>query len=485
MTKFGCQEPTFCWVAEYAKTEGHFAAELSTCYALRPHPWQEAVLCDWLAVDSQGCLLNNTCVLEVPRQNGKTGISDPRETWGLIKRGEHILHTAQEFQTAKKAFDRLRKKFGTRKNDPFAEYPELNALVDHYTVSAGQMVLDLTNGGHIEFRTRGNNADMGRGGTFDLVVIDEAQAYTEAQDAALSPLNSAAPSGSPQTILMGTPPIPTSGDKGLIFARIIDKMHNTPDKGSCIHEWGVESVGDVTDRERWYRVNPSLGFQLLEKALAKDVETMSADTFAREHLGLLIRRSEKAQLDAAIEAEAWAACASLENKPEGKTAYGIKFTADGSEVILAGAVIPKVGKARISLIERRHTVEGVRWLADWLNVRYDQAACVVIDGKNGVDVLIDRISGTWRAKNSVIRLSARDYISAVGLLINEINEQALTWYKPQEQLNISATTSTRRNIGGSGWGFGGEDSAPIEACALALWGAKNARRDPSRKMRIG
>jgi hypothetical protein len=145
----GEQTPTFHHAEKYEKTEGVYAAELSASYDLVPHEWQRNVLNDWLAVDDDGKLIHNYCVLEVPRQNGKTGASDPRETWGLVKRGEKILHTAQEFQTAKKAFDRLRKKFGTRKNDPFAEYPELNALVDHYTTSAGQMVLDLTNGAHI------------------------------------------------------------------------------------------------------------------------------------------------------------------------------------------------------------------------------------------------------------------------------------------------------------------------------------------------
>jgi hypothetical protein len=60
----------------------------------------------------------------------------------------------------------------------------------------------------------------------------------------------------------------------------------------------------------------------------------------------------------------------------------------------------------------------------------------------------------------------------------------VTWYKKQDMLRDSAITSTKRPISG-GWGFGGEDSTPIEACALALWGAKNSKRDPNRKMRIG
>lgn len=481
MSRAGSQEPTFHYAEKYEKSEGEYAALLSASYDLKPHPWQRSILDDWLAVDENGKLVHSYCVLEVPRQNGKTGVSDPRETWGLIKRGEHILHTAQEFQTAKKAFDRLRKKFGTRKNDPFAEYPELNALVDHYTTSAGQMVLDLTNGAHIEFRTRGNNSDMGRGGTFDLVVIDEAQAYTEEQDASLAPLNSAAPSGSPQTILMGTPPLPTANNKGIIFSRAIEGFHDTPMAGSCIHEWSVTDIGNVADKKRWYDTNPSLGYQLLEEALEKDLRTMSEDSFAREHLGFLAKKHEL--FNYAIPANLWDSCRSEEPKPEGKTAYGIKFSVDGSWVCLCGAVIPKTGPARISMIEARPTGEGTNWLADFLNARYTQASCVVIDGRNGVDVLVDKIAPTWKAKGSVIRPKANDVIAAVGLLTESLTEKTVTWFAGQDALRESAITSTKRPIAG-GWGFGGDNSTPIEACSLALWGAKSSKRDPSRQMRI-
>ena len=477
----GEQSPTFHHAEKYDKTEGVYAAELSASYDLVPHEWQRNVLNDWLAVDDDGKLIHNYCVLEVPRQNGKTGASDPRETWGLVKRGEQILHTAQEFQTAKKAFDRLRKKFGTRKNDPFAEYPELNALVDHYTTSAGQMVLDLTNGAHIEFRTRGNNSDMGRGGTFDLVVIDEAQAYTEAQDAALAPLNSAAPSGSPQTILMGTPPL-TTGDKGQVFLRSIKRFYKEPERKSCISLWGTKEVGDVLDKSRWYLYNPSLGYQLLEEALIKDSVTMSPDTFAREHLGFIPENIHS--INYAIDKDTWNACKSTEPKPEGKTAYGVKFSADGSMVALCGAVIPEDGPARISLIELRPTGRGIGWLADWLNERYRKASCVVIDGRNGVDVLVERISDTWRIKGSVIRPSSKDMIAATSTLTNALNERSVTWFHMQEALNESAVTSVKRPVGG-GWCFGGDNSTPIEAASLALWGAQNSKRNPNKVMRIG
>ena len=180
----------------------------------------------------------------------------------------------------------------------------------------------------------------------------------------------------------------------------------------------------------------------------------------------------------------WDACKSSEQKPEGKTAYGVKFSPDGSSVCLCGAVIPEVGAARISLIEYKSTANGTQWLADWLRQRYSKASCVVIDGRNGVDVLVDKIADVWKMKGAIIRPSVKDVIASVGLLTDALNEKTVTWYDKQEALRESAVTATKRPISG-GWGFGGDNSLPIEACALALYGAKTSKRDPNRTMRIG
>ena len=164
--------------------------------------------------------------------------------------------------------------------------------------------------------------------------------------------------------------------------------------------------------------------------------------------------------DHPITPEVWNACRSDERKPEGKTAYGVKFTPDGAEVVLCGAVCPAVGPARISMIERRPTGLGIRWLADWLNERYEKACCVVVDGRNGVDILVDRISEVWKYKGSVIRPSARDMIAATSCLTTELNEKTVTWFVAQTALADSALSAVKRPIMG-GWGFGGDDAAPI------------------------
>ena len=78
---------------------------------------------------------------------------------------------------------------------------------------------------------------------------------------------------------------------------------------------------------------------------------------------------------------------------------------------------------------------------------------------------------------------------AMALFMDDIGyqteeEAVLAWYREQEALRESALSSVKRQISG-GWGFGGDNSAPIEAAALALWGAKTAKRDPNKVMRIG
>jgi hypothetical protein len=280
--------------------------------------------------------------------------------------------------------------------------------------------------------------------------------------------------------MMGTPPV--VGAKGVVFTRAIERIRDNPQAGDCLHEWSVDTIGDVNDIDRWYSSNPSLGYQLLEESLKKDASTMAEDTFAREHLGYMPK--EIVRVDYAIDHTKWENCKSEELKPEGKTAYGVKFSPDGAFVALCGAVIPDNGKARISLIDIKPTGHGVGWLADWLNQRYKKASCVVIDGKNGVDVLVEKISDTWRMKHSVIRNNTKEMIAAVSMLSNAVNEEEITWYEKQRTLNDSAVNSIKRPMQG-GWGFGGENAPPIEACALALWGVKTSKRDPTKKMRIG
>ncbi|MBQ0142317.1 MAG: hypothetical protein KBT06_05890, partial [Prevotellaceae bacterium] len=387
---------------------------------------------------------------------------------GMILYSEWVIYTAHLQKTSTETFMEIKGLF---------ESPKLKKYVKEIKNALGREQIILNNGGRVVFVARTRNG--GRGLHGDCLVFDEAQELTTEQQASFLPALAA--SKNPQTIYLGTPP--DENCDGTVFRNIRTKALEGESKATAWTEYSVKEIGDVTDPERWARTNPALGRRIRLTTIESECEQMDEDTFARERLGWWSPVAEE-QIEYAINKDKWNACKSSQLKPEGKTAYGVKFSPDGSEVYLCGAVIDASGISRISLIEQKSTGQGIQWLADWLNQRYGKACCVVIDGRNGVDVLVEKLQSVWKFKNSVIRAGTKDMIAAVSTLTNEISENTVTWYEGQEALNESAITSTKRPIG-SGWGFGGEYSQPIEACSLALWGARNSKRNPQKKMRIG
>lgn len=459
--------PSVRIVPDYTDTDGRDASMLLSFGGFDLDPWQNGVIDDWMATRN-GLWICRTCGLSIPRQNGKTGLLEGRATAGMIIHNEQVLYTSHLQKTSTETFEELAS---------FFDSPKIRKYLKDIKTALGREQIILKSGARIKFLARTRNGGRGQHG--DTLIFDEAQELDVNSQASFIPAISA--SQNPQVIYAGTPPDGES--EGEVFRGIRKKALDGGTTSTAWTEYSVPEIGDPSDRQRWADTNPALGRRILITTIEGEYEQMPPDTFARERLGWWTPVVEHKEIYA-ISAEVWDACADTSTKPDGKTAYGVKFTADGSEVSLCGAVIAPDGYARVELIDRRPTGMGVQWLAEWLNARYDRACCVVIDGKNGVDVLAEKLSGTWKHKDSVICPSAKQVIAAVSALTDSLNTRSVTWYQPQAALRESAITSVKRPISG-GWGFGGENSAPIEACALAYWGAKTSKRDPSRKMRIG
>lgn len=506
----GQQQPRIKIEPERSGTDGKGAAMLMQAYGLMLDEWQRLVVDCWLGMDPAGQYTVTSGGLSVPRQNGKNVCIEAREFYGLTVNGERILHTAHQVRTAKKAFRRLANMFSDK------SHPEILKAVKKIRYGIGEESIELNNGGLIEFTARSRQAARGYDG-ISLVVFDEAQELSEDQIEAVLATLSASVTGTRQVLYAGTAPY--IGCTGEVFRRFRQACIESAGKGEVIknswHEWGIAADSlqeiDISDKRLWYEANPALGYRLTEEFTAEEFKSLSPDGFARERLNFWAKPAEVLS-ELAIDVNLWDACRSDEERPVGKTAYGIKFTPDGAEVVLAGAVIPTISsrtmrlgtaggdfsrpykpsstgqKGRISLIAIEPTGNGLQWLADWLNERYKQASCVVIDGKNGADVLIEKLKpsggGAWVFKDSIIKPTAQNVITAANMLVNDLTEQSITWYSKQEELRDSAISATKRPISG-GWGFGGSTSAPIEACSLALWGCRTSKRNPQRKMLIG
>lgn len=483
----GQQTPRIKIEPARSDTDGKGAAMLMQAYGVQLDEWQRLVVDCWLGKDAAGEYTVTSGGLSVPRQNGKSEALLARCFYGLVVNGEKILYTAHQMRSVKAMFRRLVNMFTDKR------HPEVTKTVKQIRYGIGEESIELTNGGTIQFMSRSRQAARGFDG-ISLVMLDEAAEVTEEQIEAIMAVISASSTGTRQIIYAGTPPY--IGCTGEVFRRFrqtcIVSAGKSENKKNSWHEWGIaaDSLQDIdtADKKLWYEANPALGYRLTEEFTAEEHSTLSGDGFARERLGWWAK-PVAATVALAIDADLWDSCASDHERPEGKTAYGVKFTPDGAEVVLAGAVVPKNGKeARISLIAIEPTGAGLSWLSDWLNARYKRASVVVVDGKNGADVLIEKLrpagGGSWALKDSIIKPTAQNVIAAASTLINDLNEHSVTWYSKQEELRESAITATKRPISG-GWGFGGQTSAPIEACSLALWGCRNTRRDPTRSMRIG
>lgn len=474
----GSQEPRILIEPCRTSSDGTDAALLMSEYGCKLDPWQQLVLDCWLGKDENGAYTMTSAGLSLPRQNGKNVCLEAREFYGLVVNGERILHTAHQVKTSKKSFRRLAAMFTDKK------HPEVTDIVKTIRYTNGEECIELDNGGSIEFSARSRQAARGFDG-ISLVVFDEAQELMDDQVEAIMATLSASSTGTRQLLYTGTPPYPSC--PGEVFKRRRQACIDSPSAHDAWHEWSVDGDSaekiNAEDRALWYMTNPALGTRLSEDFTEEEFTTMSKDGFCRERLGWWAPTIQESAAYAIPEA-LWDSCRSDELKPDGKTAFGVKFSPDGAFVSLCGAVAPKEGPARISLIDERPTAMGIGWLAEFLNQRAHSASCVVIDGRNGVDVLIDKIADTWRYKNSIIRPNAKEIVGAVSLLIDSLTEHTVTWYSGQDALRESATSSIKRPIG-AGWGFGGDNPTAIEACSLALWGVKNSKRDPSKKMRIG
>ena len=454
-------------------TDGQTCGELARSYGLTPDPWQQLVLDGWLTCRKDGTYTASTCGLSVPRQNGKNGVLEMVEVFKSAVQGRRVLHTAHEVKTARKHFIRMQSFFDEK------NFPEMASLLKAVRSTNGQEAIILKNGGSIEFIARSKAS--GRGYTVDDLVCDEAQELTDEQLEAILPTISSAPSKNPQMILTGTPNPPES--VGTVFRRTRNNAIAGKDKDVCWFEWSVDRIGDIYDKTRWAETNPALGARIMEKVIVGELATMSEEGFARERLGWW----EGSMGQLMFSKEEWD---ELKVGPDGvpdggKKAFGVKFTTDGKRVVVAGCVRPRDGSEPfVELIFDRPTQGGLTWLADWLYERRGTTAQTTIDGLSGTGALMERLGQLGYPKKALMQANTSNMVAAASMFLNTVQEGDMS-HSGQPVLDNAIYSAERRDIGKSGgWGYGGIDPTPVEACALAYWGCATSRRNPGRGSKL-
>lgn len=448
--RIGRQEPTTHFALPYKQTDGEDAVKLYELTGRKVFEWQEIIAYDLLARNEDGLWTHTSYGYEVPRQNGKGEILIIRELYGLAT-GEKILHTAHLVQTAHKAWERL--------------CSILDKLdVPYHSIKAkGQELIELAEGGRIEFRTRTEKGGLGE--SYDLLVVDEAQEYQTTHKSALQYVISA--SSNPQTIMCGTPPTPISS--GTVFKDFRASVLSGQSEDSGWAEWSVDDMSDVHDRDLWYMCNPSLGLKLTERTVA--AETDDVVDFNIQRLGLWIKYNQQS----AILKTDWDAILTHKfPKLVGRMCAGIKYNKNGESVSLAIAVKTDDDRIFFEVVANHPVRDGNDWILMFLAKAQNNIKQIVIDGAGGRDILLDELKAEKIKR--IHSVTAADVVKANASFERNLYDKKLL-RMDQPGLTKVATNCEKRAIGSKG-GFGyqaifaEDDISLLDAAILASWGAE-------------
>ena len=461
MSRVGNQIPTQSVILPYEKSYGDEAVQLYNMSGNVCQEWQALMLNDIMAFNEDGLWVHTKFGYSVPRRNGKTEILTQREIWGLFN-GEHILHTAHLTDTAHIAWERLKARLEEIGVSPASTYK-----------GYGRERIQMKNGAVIDFRTRTSSGALGSG--YDLLIIDEAQEYTKAQQTALNYVVSS--SKNPQTLMCGTPP--TAVSTGDVFRDFRDKTLQGESINAGWAEWSVDHKTNVKDKEAWYQTSPSLGTILTERIVQDEINGDDLD-FNIQRLGLWIRYNQQS----AISAPDWDAC-KVETLPTFKPPIfaGVKFGRDGQNTCLAIAIKTEDGRIFVKGIDCKDQREGNGWIINFL--LKVKAKAVLVDGASGLDTF-QKECKEQKLKN-VKAATTKEVIQASSDFETAIANKTLC-HNGQPALRQSVSNCQHRAIGsGGGYGYKTLDDdievALIESAVLATHACATAKE--VKKQRIG
>ncbi|GKQ34585.1 terminase [Streptomyces sp. A012304] len=467
---YGWQTPPIQTAPPAVSSAGQEAIDLAARAGLRLDPWQQHVLRVGMGEKPDGSWASFEVAVNVPRQNGKGGIIEARELWGLFIGGEElILHSAHEFKTAKNAFKRIERLI--------RQTPDLHKRVKTYRQTVGEEGIELHTGQLLRFIARSKGS--GRGFTGHCNVMDEDMILGDNEMDALLPTMAAVED--PQIWYLGSAGIGApSVQLGRLRRRALAAVEaGVPDPSLAYMEWSADphvdecpqdctAHDDAASDEAVLKSNPGVGYRLTLEKVARERATLSASGYARERLGVGDYPSDSADTWQVIGEDAWRALAAAESAPSDPVAFAIDMTPERSHAAIAVAGEWR-GGTHVEVVDHR---PGTGWILDRAVDLHEKwkPRCWVVDAGGPAGSLIADLQD--RLGVEVVQPKARDVAAACGQFYDAVTEQTLS-HLDQAPLAAALAGAQKRPLGDA-WAWARRivsvDISPLVAGTLAKWG---------------
>lgn len=469
-TVYGWQVPPIQVAPPAASTAGQEAIDLAARAGLVLDPWQQHVLRVGMGEKPDGSWASFEVAVNVPRQNGKGGIIEARELWGLFIGGEElILHSAHEFKTAKNAFKRIERLI--------RQTPDLHKRVKTYRQTVGEEGIELHTGQLLRFIARSKGS--GRGFTGHCNIMDEDMILGDNEMDALLPTMAAVQD--PQIWYLGSAGIGApSVQLGRLRRRALAAIEaGGTDPSLAYMEWSADphvdecpqdctAHDDPASDEAVLKSNPGVGYRLSLEKVARERATLSKDGYARERLGVGDYPSDVADTWQVIGEDAWRALAAAESAPSDPVAFAIDMTPERSHAAIAVAGEWR-GGTHVEVVDHR---PGTGWIVERAKELHERwgPRCWVVDGAGPAGSLIADLEDALGVE--VVQPKGRDVAAACGQFYDAVAEQTLS-HLDQAPLAAALAGAQQRPLGDA-WAWARRivsvDISPLVAATLAKWG---------------
>lgn len=427
--------------------------------------WQKFCIRGILSEDRQANLCALICLLLVPRQNGKNVVLEVVELYALFVLDlRYILHSAHLTETSADHMARLWE--AIQSDDDLASRSK-------QTVAHGFEKIERTDARcRIRFRTRSKK--VGRGGSPEMAVFDEALYLTDMHLSALLPSLSAQTMRDDPPILVYASSAPVAESEVLHRVRRSILAGDMPD--AFMAEWSVPvpPPGDERHAEMQQAVtadnvlaaNPGANKRIsVDYVLDTERPQMGLEEWCIERLGMVFEADSD---EGVLPTDKLKACerdtidaqegrASLAVGPNGRwSSFGFASAADGI----------------MSVEVTRHEM-GTAWVVEHARAVTARRGPLVVDPKGTSSGMVAKLKA---AGIPVEEITTTDLPKACSAFQDDVLNVQLRFPRLNVELVAAARCADVRTVG-QGWAFAAKgsvvDITPLEAVVLAAWAARS------------